>query len=974
MKKTLYILSALLLGLVSCDLAEFEQIEPKEVEPTGLVAVTMKVQVPETLYATKALGDFSDKPSIKDIRVAVFGTSGYAQAYALAEPVDADGNALSTYATTNGDTYYFKVLLPVYEGEAHVHIIANGPESIKFVEEDEESIMTKMATEEGIGAFWARIVMPDGILTQLDQNGIMQTDTEGNFIPSDETARLFQDLVLVRNFAEVLLINDAENLTDVSWTLVNVPTKGSVAPMAAGTWVDDYKDYVYYSPSETNTETAKYGRMVNGNTVYNGYMFPDTEINETYPSKEAWPSAATKGFVFGDTGMNFLYERLLPGTGEKATCILLRGRFNGGDYTFYRIDLMDEEIGGYYPIYRNRRYQMKIWRVGNKGAATPEEAMLRDSGGNVSMTTEAQSLTDISDGISRLYVEYVEKNFTSGGKKTVWVQYKPDGTNVDNTKIQMSVKSRGKALKEDSEPTLTASSSDTGYYIYEFELNDQDENEDLVSVLHIKADNGLTDGDKSTLYRDITLRVLKKMDMELALKPKKVDGLGDVTVLEITLPEGLPGSMFPLYFNIEDVNHTLNPTQQDGSGNSVTMPVQTSKSYADGTTNSFYFVRTYNWSDYDPEQGGSNVVKTQFQTIWENCATTLYVANDYFNTQHINLLNDGLYVNPTNATVHFNTTSVVIEVETEDQTKTWTVTAGTGVTLDKTGGTGNGTFTMTFDENGTTSNVTRTATVTSDGIDHEVIITQNAIEFSITPATQTVNGFVTTAEVKVNAEEGAAWTAEITGPTGTTPTLSSTSGEGSATIIVTIPANTGNTSRNFTITAKMTSPKERTATATITQRRGVAGTMTFNTNNLVFNGNNYSGAGTSSDNYVSISIKNIGNRDRWGDWTNPNQYIQMGYRTGGQTLQGSIVVTPVDGIKITGITVTYSSATYASYDFDYNPAVSVTPGTYTRSGATGTWTGSATGAVTFTNGCENTQGNRHYPRITSIQVTYEAAQ
>ena len=267
MKKTLYILSALLLGLVSCDLAEFEQIEPKEVEPTGLVAVTMKVQVPETLYATKALGDFSDKPSIKDIRVAVFGTSGYAQAYALAEPVDAAGNALSTYATTNGDTYYFKVLLPVYEGEAHVHIIANGPESIKFVEEDEESIMTKMATEEGIGAFWARIVMPDGILTQLDQNGIMQTDTEGNFIPSDETARLFQDLVLVRNFAEVLLINDAENLTDVSWTLVNVPTKGSVAPMAAGSWVDDYKDYEYYSPSETNTNTAVWSKETLCTTV-----------------------------------------------------------------------------------------------------------------------------------------------------------------------------------------------------------------------------------------------------------------------------------------------------------------------------------------------------------------------------------------------------------------------------------------------------------------------------------------------------------------------------------------------------------------------------------------------------------------------------------------------------------------------------------------------------------------------------------
>ena len=144
MKKTLYILSALLLGLVSCMKTEFEPVEKtKEIKESGLVAVTMKVEVPATtlIANTRALGDFSDTPSIKDIRVAVFGTSGYAQAYALAEPVDEDGNPLTSYATTNfktaADIYYFKVLLPVYEGEAHVHIIANGPESIKFVEEDE---------------------------------------------------------------------------------------------------------------------------------------------------------------------------------------------------------------------------------------------------------------------------------------------------------------------------------------------------------------------------------------------------------------------------------------------------------------------------------------------------------------------------------------------------------------------------------------------------------------------------------------------------------------------------------------------------------------------------------------------------------------------------------------------------------------------------------------------------------------------
>ena len=55
-----------------------------------------------------------------------------------------------------------------------------------------------------------------------------------------------------------------------------------------------------------------------------------------------------------------------------------------------------------------------------------------------------------ADGDSRLLVEYVEKNFTSGGKKTLWVQYIPDVSTgvVDNTNVSVSIKTQGLALKE----------------------------------------------------------------------------------------------------------------------------------------------------------------------------------------------------------------------------------------------------------------------------------------------------------------------------------------------------------------------------------------------------------------------------------------------------------------------------------------------------------------------------------------------
>ena len=1008
MKKAIYILSALLLGLVSCNLAELESIETrKDVEPTGLVAVTMKAEIPLLqAYSTRADGDFSDTPSIKDIRVAVFGTSGYPQAYALAEPVDAEGNALPKYAAVNGQTYYFKVLLPVYEGEAHVHIIANGPESIPFVVDDEdmdeETIMSTMRSESPVGAYWARIVMPDGILTQLDDNGIMQTDGEGNYLPSDGTAHLFKDLVLVRNFAEVKLAVDAtvKNLTDIHWTLVNKPTTGSVAPMAGGTWLDNYKDYTY---------NAKTGQMVNGASIYDGFMF-DGAMDYSLPTDDQITADVSD--------LNFMYERPFPGS-EKATCILLKGKFQAegqtpddAKYSYYRIDLMDEALlDGYFPIYRNLRYQVRIHKVGNPGAATIEEAMNRDSGGNISLSTEAQKLTDISDGSSRLYVQYVEKNFTSGGKQTLWVYYVPNvtpGTEgagvVDNTNISISIKDEGTALykeSSDAEPVIeenTVSGASVGLLDvdqvkqYTFTLNDQNETSDLVSVLRIKASNGVEGDDASTLYRDITLRVMKKMQMNLTLVPKKVDGQGSYTVLNIGLPDGLPSSMFPMEFYIEDINHTLYSTGYDGvgnnHGNAIIVPVKTDKSIVDGETNSFYFIRTVNESEYK----NNHTISTEFRTNKDASATTIYVANEHFKTQSINLLNDGLYVNPTKQTVAFNVTSVDIEVEcySDDTTpaKKWTVTGDgdTGVTvvvLDEEGNpkmngeepvttlTGSGKFRMTFGTNTSTTNARPlTATVTSEGVDHDVTITQEPLEFSVIAHTPEVNYNVTTALVTVHAEEGMAWKAAITGPEGVTGySLSETSGTGTKTLTVTLPASETNAQRTFTVTATADDDDLGLdpASASILQH-GVPVALTFAASSFAMNTNNYTGVATSTNGNVRV---NLTQALRSGSGN--NAYIQLGRNYN----RGSITVTPLNGMVITGITVTYSSDTYGSYDTDYDTgysnAIEVSTGTYSRNGQTGTWTGSSSSAVTFTNGYRYYQNRIYFPRITSIAVTYEAA-
>ena len=749
---------------------------------------------------------------------------------------------------------------------------------------------------------------------------------------------------------------DVNNFTDVSWTLVNVPTKGSVAPMSSSysqIFVDDYKEYEY-DPSSA--------RMKNGTNTYQGFVYSDDPMDFTVPDDDVLP------LEIGDSG--FLYERVLPT--QKATCLLVRGKFhNDNYYTYYRLDLTDENVGGYFPIYRNYKYQMKIRKVNNRGAKTPGEAMNRDSGGNVSQSLEAKKLTDISDGSSRLYVEYVEKNFTSGGTKGLWVYYEPDVENhpgeVDNSSITVTVKPRvdgdpSPALVESTPTSLTptSQSSTTGKYYYEFDLNDQDNDNDLESVLQITANNGKNGDEKSTLYRDIKLRVMHKMDMALSLVPKQVSSQGDTTLLNIGLPDGLPSSMFPLEIYIEDINHTIYSTGSDGHENDIIVPVKTGKSIVDGTTNSFYFIRTVNESEYL----ANHTISTEFKTNKDASATTIYVANEYFKTQSINLLNDGMYVNPSKTTVPFNTTYVVVEVEFADPAdKSWTVTAGSGITsitdtlgtsaVAFTGGTGNGSFVLNFPaNNSTTAAVTRTATVTYNGTPHTVTVIQNPLQFTVTTDTPTVNFNATTALVTIHAEEGKSWTASISGPNGVTGySLSETSGTGTKTLTVTLPVNNTNNARSFTVTATMTDPAG-TATATINQRRQPNSSSTFNSNTSALRVTNNTASATSDDGYITVTYNNVSR-----GYNNYN-YIRMS----NGNAYGSLTVTPNEGVRIKRVTITFSESQYTESSQN---CVSI--GTYTYSGTTGTWTLSTTNPATFTSTTNGNSGRR----ISRVVVEYD---
>ena len=745
MKKILYIASILLLGAVSCTKELKEVVNPTP-DNRDMVAVTMELQVPVSLAASTKANDRADLPHIDDIHVAVFGTSSYPQTYTLADPVD-------EYATENGTTYHFKVLLPVYEGEAIVHIIANGDKNITFHDQTENSIMSKMVTTDNVGGYWARVVLKEGILPKKDTNGIMQTDQQtGDFIPSDETANAFKGLVLVRNFAEVTLkVPASSGLTNVSWAIVNDPVSGSIAPMIGTEYVDDYKDYVYDDKTGKmvlcDTETDESGKLVpkrdaegkivNLKKTYNGYMV-STALN-TLPAVESglnWKSASQPQFV---------YERVDPNK-KDPSYIMMKGTFTDGNVYYYRVDLMDENVGGYFPLYRNYKYQIGISTVGNAGATDYKEAANRNSGGNVSMSAETATLTDVSDGFSRMFVQYVEKTFTAGGPGSFWVYYIPDVTTgvVDNSSIEVSLKNGelGTALANDTFTIEEVAGSSVGLLDVDkvkkvtFTLNGQSASTDLVSEIEVKATNGKTGAQKSTLYRDIKVKVMKVMQMDLGLAPATLsEGTDKETVLHIALADTLQPSMFPLEFYIEDSNRTLNPTGKDGASNSIEVPVKIGESIWDtANKNSYYFIRTVNWSEYEPMLEAWKAAKeagrstdglidftTQFKTVKENSATTIYVDNEYFNMDDIVLTCKHFSVSTTMPVVSYHAGTAQVTVSANAGVA-WTATVDNGGGLTKATGettiTGEGTesFTINYDANNTAQEKVYTITVTSEGL------------------------------------------------------------------------------------------------------------------------------------------------------------------------------------------------------------------------------------------------------------------
>lgn len=615
MKKILYILSALTLALSSCVKEEGPSAGAKLPNPEGVGLLNVKIEIPETAIATRALSkDFDFTNST--LHLAVFDGSTLSE-YALAE------NVGTTTGEVDGKTvtlYQFTVNLTLNAAPIHVHMVLNGPDNLSYGYEDE--LMSRLSVSGNTPAYWGYVDLPDGITAKQVWDSATQSyeyvKEDGKYVVEDAVAEKFQKVPMVRNFAWLTVgtSSSVTNFTLDGIVLVNEPKEGTVAPYNRSThaFMTDYKTYDY--PGIVS--------------AYSGSMLSSETFDGTVP--------ADADFVNSSSGV-FMYERTAPTGTQAKTTIIARGKYNG-DKVYYKIDLADTD--GYYTVYRNFHYNITITNVAKKGSATIADAI--QSGGTADPTTDTDisSLDDISNGVNRLYVQYVDTTVTSAQDMVLRYKFIPDINSsnvVVNDAVTLTVGNKGSYGEAIEGSACTKATSDetyggsSGWRQVTFKTTGPGTSEKHQSITVTGTSNS------SSVKIVVMVRVIPKQTLSVECvngDPDKVssrrNAIRDTTAAPLdvrtTIPVGLPESIFPLVFDIEVVQKSLTPRA------GAYLPVTSGKSNSGSGKATYMFQRTLSYSEYvslapfDSKVSFSSLFKSNITAS----ASEVYVANQYFNT------------------------------------------------------------------------------------------------------------------------------------------------------------------------------------------------------------------------------------------------------------------------------------------------------------------------------------------------------
>lgn len=544
-------------------------VEPNPEE--GAVLVNFSVQVPEMQVATRSFTD----PKITSLHLLVFDENGY-----FVQAAEATG----TFGVEKDTEYKFTASLMQSPYKRVVHFIANLPKAVNEYG-SETALINALTTSGSQDAYWQRVVLSNGIL-------------EGN----EEMATKFTKVPLVRNFVKISVDNQAEIFKYESIAVINVPDKGTVAPFN----VND-GTYAAYSAGIAYSTLNDAG--------YYGYEPSDMKIVNTDTSN---PKFATE---------HYIYERRQNQDDNDYTYVIIEGKYNNsGTSTYYKVDIVDDNKKPY-NLLRNFNYVIKINNVLGPGYESADAAAKAAASNNISASIDTKNLLNISDGSSRLYVEYVNKVITKPGTFTLKYKYLPNIS--DNTQTNYNVPANdnvdlSKVVEGDVIASKNNATSDdaSGWRTITF-TTPETITETKLQTITIKA---------GVLQREINLILCKPFVLNVTSTPSGSAALNADATVTLGLPAGLPAAIFPLEFVIVETGLSISP---DASENNL--PVRTSLNVNGQTVSGgqyFGFVKKVEYSDYNPTNSDTPAANDIVCYFKLNKAITsglnVNVYNEYF--------------------------------------------------------------------------------------------------------------------------------------------------------------------------------------------------------------------------------------------------------------------------------------------------------------------------------------------------------
>lgn len=717
MKRILYILGCFItLAMASCSPDSlYDNIVIGQNDGNG---ITFTLSFPEMENVeTRA---FADSPeSLRDLDVFLFVFDGENLLQIIHIPTDYDGR------TNDDGKIKFTALLPQTENNAVVHIVAIDDNSGEFAAQIDtngygvEDIVIPALTVSGDkDAYWQRVDVGCPIKVGIDNSDNDLDDVKGT---DEEVKKVFGKTIhLIRNFAKVTLKSMASNFNVLAWTIVNERDAGSVAPWFSKTGSTDIQ-YARYFLNEGDTEIeADYERLTADGYIgvsQSGASLRNTvdEIGE-YDS-DKWIH------VEGDNAIptkKYIYER--RNTSVNPLYLLIYGELIGASGSkepgYYKLALghTDHETGIFttYNVLRNIAYHVTIDAVTGKGTSTPAEAAAGPASNNISGDVVTSNLTQISDGVDRLEVSFINyvvtteghsvdfrfrytQNFTSDAKINNQVVFFED----ENIGIKTGdVISSYTYDKEDGK----IKTDDDGWATIHIKFNKPLEVlKQQTFTLYSKPDYDEVDGSLPAtntvgLSRTINFVLREPWDFirmetyagnwadddqfpdwdnEMSGDNNKLVGpnKGDKLTVFFELPAGLPQAVFPLECTFESDRQNI---ENDGKGSAV---VKTGPSLFSGVLDHrISYTKIVNWQDYAPDgessTARSRIQRARFITTTNissledaNYITTIRLHNPYFNDKDDKFERDqSQSVNPPKNSVRtIVTTTVDTETTTEFQ-------------------------------------------------------------------------------------------------------------------------------------------------------------------------------------------------------------------------------------------------------------------------------------------------------------------